>query len=822
MLTILLQEVIQADAIGIFLLALIAAPFIIPAIVKKTKISEAEEIMRKYPDGVRIVNGWLPSSISYDTARSIVNEQHAIASAQRKYDEAERKITEEKRIREKASTIRRVCPDVCEGKTDEYIANNETTLRNAQKKYEQRKEEAKNICATYPKGVSAICGYISDSFMAASDIDKVLSNKSKIIAEHQRIEKNDAELAQLTPQLSEIKRKHPLGVKEIAREKGLSLRDAEDVKLLLLSSGSIAEKQELEEKAILSNQEKLDAIIKSAKEYTERNFKFIASNLPTTKYGAKGTKMIIAKNRITTQYGAKIAAKAIEYIEAEDRYKAISAFLDSVTKAQNDFALETRKLIPDYFSGWGWYNNEFSVKYTDSIGHSKTNTLKIWQPFCESCCFDDSISYECYPKYKDNRIFKFQLEGTYSYKEQSWTKVLSFINKLKEKYGKELFVVLANTDNLSSSSFDNNFRAIKEMLSDAGISYGFKVPQDTSRSLNRTYVILDIITENSNLVKYCEDLFQFRYGTEIDPSQGLTRIVYITMLRCFDGSEVEDLNKKAIKAKEEEERKAREEEERKRLEAEQKLQDELDISRAKTIARSYPVGFRQFFPDQSTISISAYEARSIIQRESIIRSFQETLIRMNSCVSGWKSACGVPHWFFYYYYPTRFSNVSMDSQNARRLIYNFKDGLAHNTVKDLVVSKMRSTFSSSDISQMTFVCIPASTRAVHESRYKSFAADVTRTLGMTNAYDYITIVKEKTPSHLGGSDSAEYSFNRSFFNGKIVVLFDDVVTSGRSVASMKSIMESLGATVICALSIGQTYSDWNGNPRQPHPQTGRL
>ena len=818
MLTILSHQVVQADATGIFILALLAAPFIISAIIRKSKISEAEEVSRQYPDGVREVIGWLSSSISYDTAKSIVNNKSKIASAQRKYDEAKRKRAEEKRIQEKASSIRSVCPNVCEGKTDEYIANNETTLRNAQKRYEQRKEEAKTICATYHEGVSAICGYISGFSMTASDIDKVLSNKSAIIAEHQRIEKNNAELAQLTPQLSELKRKYPLGVKEIAREKGWSLRNADEVKLLLLSSGSISEKQDLEEKAILSNQEKLDAIIKSAKEYTERNIKFIANN----QNGAKGKKMVIAKNRITTLYGAIIAAKAMESIEAEDRYKAISAFLDSVAKAQNDFALETRKLIPDYFSGWGWYNNEFLVKYTDSIGHSKTNTLKIWQPFCESCCFDDSISYGYYPKYKNNRIIKSQLESTYSYNEKPWSKVLSFINKLKEKYNNELFVVLANTDNLSSCSFENNFKTIKEMLSDAGISYGSKIPQNTAKTSNRTYFILDIIPENSNLVKYCEELFQFRYGTETDSSQGLTRIVYITMLRCFDGSEVEDLNKKAIKANEEKERKAHEEEERKRREAEQKRQDELDISRAKTIARSYPVGFRQFFPDQSTISVCAYEARSIIQRESSIKSFQETLSRMNSCVSSWKLARGVPHWFFYYYYPTRFKDVSMDSQNARRLIYNFKDGLAHDTVKNLVVNKMRSTFSPSDISQMTFVCIPASTRDVHESRYKSFAEDVTQALGMTNAYDYITIVREKTPSHLGGSDSAEYSFSRSFFKGKIVVLFDDVVTSGGSVASMKSTLESLGATVICAFSIGKTYSDWNGNPRQPHPQTGRI
>ena len=100
MLTILLQEVIQADAIGIFLLALIAAPFVIPAIVKKSKISDAEAIKRQYPDGVRKVIGWLPSSISYDTAKSIVDKQRAIASAQREHDEAERKKAEERRIRD--------------------------------------------------------------------------------------------------------------------------------------------------------------------------------------------------------------------------------------------------------------------------------------------------------------------------------------------------------------------------------------------------------------------------------------------------------------------------------------------------------------------------------------------------------------------------------------------------------------------------------------------------------------------------------------------------------------------------------------------------
>ena len=819
MLNILSQQVVKAEANIFFLIfAYIAALFVISALIEKLKsdkeedirrqhddniksiISEAEEIIHQYPDGARKVIGNIPSSISYDIAKIIVNERWRFESAQRTYDEDKIK----KRNKDKADSIRKSCPDVCRCKTDEYIANNEAYIYHQQELYKKRKEEAKTIYAKYSKGVSAVCGCISDSYMTVNDVDKILSNKSKIIAEHQRIKREEAELEKLKLQLSEFQSKYPIAVRRIVHENGWSLTNVDDVRLLLKMPGTIAERQEKEENHILSSSVLLDRVIKRAKS------------------GGKYKNKYLEIDQIKIRYGAKIAAKVLETIEAEDKYKAISDFLDSVAKAQNDFASETRSLIPDYFSGWAWYYNEFSVKYTDSIGNSKTNILKIWQPFHDSCCFDDSVSYEYYPNYKNNRIFKPQLEGTYSYTEESWTKVLSFINKLNDKYGNELFVVLANTDNLSSSSFENNFKTIKKMLSDAGISYGFKVPQNTSRSSNRTYIILDIITEKSNLVKYCEDIFQFRYGTEIEPNQGLTRIVFITMLRCFDGSEVEELNKKAIEAKEEEERKAREEAERKRHEKEQKMQDEKDILRAKTIARSFPIGFRQFFPDQSTVSISAYEARSIIQRESSIMNFQDTISRMTNCVSNWKSASGVPHWFFYYYYPTRFKDVSMDSQSARKLIYNFKDGISHNTVKDLVVNKLRSTFSSYDLSQMTFVCIPASTRVVHESRYKSFAEDVTQALGMLNAYDYITITKEKTPSRLGGSDYAEYSFNSSFFQEKFVILFDDVVTSGGSIASMKSTLESIGASVICALSIGRTYSDWNGNPRQPHPHTGRL
>ena len=179
-------------------------------------------------------------------------------------------------------------------------------------------------------------------------------------------------------------------------------------------------------------------------------------------------------------------------------------------------------------------------------------------------------------------------------------------------------------------------------------------------------------------------------------------------------------------------------------------------------------------------------------------------------------------YFFYYYYPTRFTDITAESRRVRNLIYNFKDGIVNSDVIDIMKRKLTSTFSSEDLSKMTLVCIPASTIEDNEDRYSSFSERLCNALGMRNAFSHITITKEKTQSHLGGTDAAEYSFDQSFFNDAKIILFDDVVTRGRSMYQFKTILERYGASVICALSIGRTYSDYHGDIRNPHPWTGTL
>lgn len=791
------QQVVQADAIGIFLLALLAAPLVIPAIVKKSKISEAEEIKNRYPEGFKRVMGYR-HSIDYRFAKEVVEKQLLIESAQREYEEKQRKAAEERRIREKASELRRECPFSSQGRTDAYLVHNEYSIRQNEKRHNELESRARKILRDNPLGAKEICGHISSfGSISEEDISKLIGNEFAIYNKQKECVANEAELKTLAPRLNELKRKYPLGVSNICIVNKWSTTNAEHVKLLLSVPETVAEEQEKGEKMVLGYPAAFNAMVKSTKELV-----------------AKGNR-IGAENDLTRRYGERVAEKVMAIVRKEEEFKAFSEHLDAISKNQNDFAQVTRNMIPNILTDWGYYNYSFKMEYMDEDSNVKSNTLTVWQAFNNACCFDDTISYEYYPHYNKNRVFKTQLEGKSIYGKEPWEKAMSFILEVKKKYGDELFVILANTDDLNESAFQNNFGYIEERLRISGIQYGVSILTEDHENADKKYIIIDLITQNDDLKQYCESLFHYRHILQRSSNSGNTGVVFLTMLKCYDGSEVEALNKKIIKEKEDAIRRAKAEEE-------QKKQNEKDISEAKSLALSSPIGFKRFFPDYTISSIEPFEARQILQKKSAIIDYESTLSRLKNSVSGWDTVRGVSHYFFYYYYPTRFTDISADSHDARRLVFNFKNGVSHGKVKDLVISKIRGTFSSSDISKMCFACIPASTKSAHQSRYESFSHDVCQDLGMANAYDHITITKEKSPKCKGGKDSAEYAYDKSFFAGKFVVLFDDIVTKGDSVSSMKTDLEKLGAVVVCAISIGRTFSDWNGNTPKPHPYTGRI
>ena len=258
-----------------------------------------------------------------------------------------------------------------------------------------------------------------------------------------------------------------------------------------------------------------------------------------------------------------------------------------------------------------------------------------------------------------------------------------------------------------------------------------------------------------------------------------------------------------------------------RLEEQKKCKE-----KATTIMCLNPDGFSHYFPRINGYCLTDEDCISIINKEYDIKNYQNIKKVLSSSVHNWDRVKGIPLYFFWYYYPVRFTDVSSESEKARRIIWDFKEGISVTpSIHRLVGDKLKASFGENNLSKITFVCIPASTNEANNSRYRAFMVRLTEYTGIRNAFPHISIEKEKIPAHLSESHTTEpaiYKFDESFFKDSFVVLFDDVVTKGRSMDTMKANLEKIGATVIGAISLGRTYSDYFGDNRRPHPFSGVL
>lgn len=193
---------------------------------------------------------------------------------------------------------------------------------------------------------------------------------------------------------------------------------------------------------------------------------------------------------------------------------------------------------------------------------------------------------------------------------------------------------------------------------------------------------------------------------------------------------------------------------------------------------------------------------------------------LRSKVTSWRIKGDVPCFSMYNYYPTNhFPDVSTHEWDVRKKIWNFKydpsktlssehDIAMKSVIRDS--EKVLKHFFGSYTSKLTLVCITASTKHINMLRHEEFSNRLCGTLSMRNGYKYINITEDGTPKHLGGNGKPELSFNSSFFKDKNILLFDDVVTSGGSIASFKRQLEECGANVIGALTIGKTKHEREG------------
>jgi len=293
-------------------------------------------------------------------------------------------------------------------------------------------------------------------------------------------------------------------------------------------------------------------------------------------------------------------------------------------------------------------------------------------------------------------------------------------------------------------------------------------------------------------------------------------------------------NEELALVKEEESRKRKEEEDKQtRLNNELKLIECQFPNGTRLLKERFPLYNVEYLVRNKALISNLedeYKVEQERKREEEEKKKKENRIRLApgapkvllSKVQSWERLYGSFHYtWLFYYYPTTcdFEPPYQDREN-RRTVWNFKNDPERNIIPaiheraiDLVIpqikQKLNDTFGVEYLQFLTLVCLPASTKVKNIARYDEFSVRLCEETGMANGYIHTYVVKDgmskKHPeNHTGHSIQPVIEFDKSFFKGKLVLLFDDVVTKGETMLKYKSDMEKMGATVIGGICIGKT------------------
>lgn len=165
--------------------------------------------------------------------------------------------------------------------------------------------------------------------------------------------------------------------------------------------------------------------------------------------------------------------------------------------------------------------------------------------------------------------------------------------------------------------------------------------------------------------------------------------------------------------------------------------------------------------------------------------------------------------YFLKYYPSRIRNVGEQQIADRQTIYDFKDGKAYEEVAQMAVARLKEQFGEKT-TDIVFSCVPASSAEKNELRYKKFSERVCQLSGAINGYPHVKVSGERLSVHDRKGEKTickvqTIEYDRNFFKGKSVLLFDDVITRGVSYATVANELESYGATVLGGFFLGKTF-----------------
>ena len=165
---------------------------------------------------------------------------------------------------------------------------------------------------------------------------------------------------------------------------------------------------------------------------------------------------------------------------------------------------------------------------------------------------------------------------------------------------------------------------------------------------------------------------------------------------------------------------------------------------------------------------------------------------------------------YYYtmeYLPKRFTASPQQVRN-RQQIYNFKDGKSCPIVINNLIQAINRITDGNKF-QYVIGFIPASTQQKTYTRFHDVSLQLKSATGVNAFVDLVTRRRDTEAGHISGKSSnpaADFSVNRSYCQGKKVILIDDVITRGITFSDTAKKIQNEGAAAVIGLFVGKTVS----------------
>lgn len=479
-------------------------------------------------------------------------------------------------------------------------------------------------------------------------------------------------------------------------------------------------------------------------------------------------------NYRSTDEMVSLKSEIIKKQEQVDSAREKAAETDDLfIKEQKEFSAAGISAAKKHLPNCGRYSYSIPWEKRDVKGGRIKCDQFVWQIFVDSLCLDQNLDYTLLPCCKANydNLSEFK-DRTRHWNTHVYKGINDFLGELANQYHIGVFfntsienwnrdAILYHYKNISrdipNTKILNDENAIDSIAQLLNNIVTISIPKDVN-----FLVIIDCFTENSVLIEKCKNIFK---------QDERPCLLYLSLLKCLNRDEMQKwIEGKRKEYEKEELAKKLAEEERQRKEREQREKEERK---------------------------------------------RNALPFLRRCVSSWDTlAYNFPYNFLLYYYPTTCDfEATEDEWDDRWLVWNFKNTPGktseeeHEEALDEVIPRLTSlledTFGNY-LDMLTLVCIPASSEANNNARFEDFSERLANETDMDNAFDHIQVVKDATPKHLGGTGTPILHFDEDYFNGRYVLLFDDVITKGNSMLRFKKKLETLGATVIAGVSIGKT------------------